>query len=417
MRISRRSVLAIGVVALLGALALLGKWYETTRTKPGRATDHPAVSVTSGADRGPGSLREALFVAAAAEGKAGIAIQVARITLESALPPLANPHGISIAAREPGTEIDAQALKDGPVFDVAGADSSISGVRIRNCAGAAVLVRSVRFRLDSTAIEACEVGVEVAENAADLVLERNRFTQNRVAVRFAAANKHITLANNEFAQNKDAGVWAVRGEPDLRNGTIEVRDNTFNKERAGMVVGNIAILLERNQLNGAREAAIHLLGAGAVVRGNRISGGDAMGIVVENASAAVVEGNELDRVAAYGVMVRGSANALVRGNRIQRCGYGMAFVLNDARSPNTAVENTIIEPQYNGIDVIGDSPILRRNRVLQAHALALHVEDFKPQDGAKVPAHPFLDNNSFATPKTTVSSKDSRPIPDKARPQ
>jgi len=47
-------------------------------------------------------------------------------------------------------------------------------------------------------------------------------------------------------------------------------------------------------------------------------------------------------------MVRGSANALVHGNRIHNCGYGMAFVLGDPAKPSTVVENTIIEPQFNG---------------------------------------------------------------------
>ena len=45
------------------------------------------------------------------------------------------------------------------------------------------------------------------------------------------------------------------------------------------------------------------------------------------------------------------------------------------------MENTIIEPKFNGIDVVGDSPILRRNQVLRPRALALHVEDFQPPSG------------------------------------
>jgi hypothetical protein len=73
----------------------------------------------------------------------------------------------------------------------------------------------------------------------------------------------------------------------------------------------------------------------------------------------------------------------------------MAFVLNDARSPSTAVENTVIEPKFNGIDVIGDSPILRRNHVLRPHALALKVQDFQQPGGGTVVAKPFLDNNAF----------------------
>ena len=48
---------------------------------------------------------------------------------------------------------------------------------------------------------------------------------------------------------------------------------------------------------------------------------------------------------------------------------------------SSAIDNTIIEPKFNGIDVIGDSPNLRRNQVLHAHAFALNVEDFRPPGG------------------------------------
>lgn len=409
MRISRRYVVAIGVLLLLGVFALLARWYETTRPQPGEiAASTTEVRVTNGSDRGPGSLREALFIAAAAGDKPTILIRVSKITLESALPPLVNPHGLSIAAQESGAEIDARALQGGPVLDVAGEDISITGLTIRNCPGAALLVRAARFRLTTATIESCDVGVDVAENARDLALERNRFTKNRIGVRFAASTPNAVLVRNEFSAHADAGVWAVRSEPDLRKAAISVHDNRFSDDRLGVIAGNVSILVERNNLSAAREAAVHLIGAGAVVSGNRVSGGAAMGIVAENARGAVIEKNELDRIAAYGVMVRGSANTLVRANRIHSCGYGLAFVLGDESSPSTAVDNSIIEPKYNGIDVIGDSPILRRNRVLQATAAALHVEDFQRPDGQKVRANPFREGNSFDVDSTAVAVDDAK---------
>ena len=125
------------------------------------------------------------------------------------------------------------------------------------------------------------------------------------------------------------------------------------------------------------------------------TGADNQPCVVENVRSAIIDNNEIDGLAAYGVMVRGSANTLVRANRVHNTGYGLAFVLGDAKSPSTAVENIIIEPKFNGIDVIGDSPILRRNQVLRPHALPLHVDGFSPPGGQKVQAQPFLDNNTF----------------------
>src|SRR5579872_7022210 len=146
MPISRRSSLAVGVFVLLAAVLFAAKWYEDKRSAPVAAANAVAVNVTSGADRGPGSLREALFVVATATTDARITIKVQKISLESALPPLVNAHGVSIVA-PPGTEIDAKELHAGPVFDVAAARTSIEGLLIRNCPGAAILLRSTQFHL------------------------------------------------------------------------------------------------------------------------------------------------------------------------------------------------------------------------------------------------------------------------------
>jgi parallel beta-helix repeat protein len=398
MRVSRRSALAIGVFVLLAAAAAVGGWYESRRTVPGARPDSSVVAnVTNGGDRGPGTLREALFIVAAAEHPAIISIQVQRIALETALPPIVTAHGLAIIAKTPGAEIDAKALQNAAVLDIAGANTSIEGLLIRNCMAAGILLRAAQFRLQSSTIDSCDVGIEVAENANDVLLERNRFSNNRIGVRFASSARNTSLVKNEFTANKDAGLWAVRSAPDSGGAAISVRDNKFTESAIGMVLGNVSVIAERNELINAREAAIHVVGAGAVLRANRISGGASMGIVAENAKAAIIDNNEIDGLAAYGIMVRGSSNTLVRGNRVHNCGYGMAFVLGNPQSPTTAVENTVIEPKFNGIDVVGDSPILRRNRVLRPRALALHVEDFQPPGGQKITAKPFLDNNAFGS--------------------
>jgi parallel beta-helix repeat protein len=410
MRISRRSGLAIAVFVLLAAVVVAGRWYESRKARPGQPEGSLAVNVTSGGDRGPGTLREALFVVASADRKATISIQVRKVSIETALPPIVNAHGLTIVSQPVGAEIDGQALTTGAVLDIAGANTSIEGLLIRHCNGAGILLRAAQFHLQSTTLDGCDVGVDVAENARDVLIERNRFANNRVGVRFAASSRNTSLVKNEFTSNRDAGLWAVRSAPDSSGSAITVHDNRFTDERTGMVIGNVSLVVERNDVVNAREAAIHVVGAGAVVRANRISGGAAMGIVAENARAAIIDNNELDGLAAYGIMVRGSSNTLVRSNRLHNCGYGMAFVLGDAKNPSTAVDNTVIEPKFNGIDVVGDSPILRQNRVLRPRALALHVEDFQPPNGQKILAKPFLDNNAFGAADTaSVSPAQRRP--------
>lgn len=406
MPVSRRSIISIAVFAIVGVFVALGVWYESRESAPGQASDTAAVEVTNGDDRGAGSLREALFIAAAAEGPVTISIQVPKITIASTLPPLANAGGIRLVTPEQGTEIDASALPNGAVLDVSGANVSIEKLHIRNCKAAGILLRAERFRLVSSTIESCDVGVDVAENAARVLIEGNRFVNNRVGVRFGASNNNTIVSKNEFSGHRDAGVWAVRSEPDQRSGAISISENHFAKERIGILTANVSLLIERNELLQSEEAAIQLMGAGAVVRGNRVSGGAAMGIVAENARGVAIEENEFDGLAAYGIMLKGSADTIVRGNRIHNSGYGLAFVLGNARSPSTAIDNTIIEPKSTGIDVIGDSPILRNNQVIRPRALALKVVDFQPEGGQKVRSQPFLEGNNFDARGLTVAARE-----------
>ena len=412
MKISLRLAAAVGVFVLLGVVAALGHWRETQPLAPLRPVAKAVlVHVTNAGDRGPGTLREALFVVATATSQSSISVEVPKITLETALPAFVNGHGVRLMGQASGVQIDAQALSAGPVFDISGPNTSIDGITISNCHNAAILVRSVRFRLSASTIASCDVGVEVADNASETLLEGNHFLKDRLGVRFGAAGRNSAVANNEFREDKDAGLWAVRAAPAAHEDAIAIHDNKFIADGIGVVAGNIAVLVQHNEFTGARDADVHLVGAGAVIRENRINGGASMGIVAENASGADIDRNELDGLAAYGVMVRGSSNTMVRGNRLHNCGYGLAFVLGDAREVSTVVGNTIIEPKFNGIDVIGDSPILRHNEVLRAHAHAFHVEDFQPPKGPKVHSQPYLDDNNFGDSPVTASSGTVAPQP------
>jgi Right handed beta helix region len=409
MRTSVRTAVAVGVLVLLGGLAALGWWYQTRQQHPaGQAVGTLTVEVTSDADRGPGTLREALFIVAAANGNADVRLKVKSVAPETPLPPLVNPHGVRIIAQQGGTQIDGHALSGGPVLDIAGANTSIEGLQLRNCPGSAILLRATQFRLRASSIESCDVGVDVAENASDVLFERNRFSGDRVGVRFAASTRNAVLVGNTFSNSRDAGVWAVRAEPDARGAALTMRENHFDGDRSGIVAANIAVLIERNEFANAAEAGVHLLGAGAVVRGNHVSGGAGMGIIADTARESVIDNNELDHLGAYGIMVRSSASVLVRANRVHNCGYGLAFVLGDPHRPSTAADNTIIAPQFNGIDVIGDSPILRNNQVLQPRAYALHVTDYEQPDGKRVLAHPTLENNNFRAGTPAVADGELR---------
>src|SRR5579864_9383171 len=209
MAVKRRSIVAISVFVVLAAVVAAGHWYETRKTQTTRSTEKSVtVHVTNAGDRGPGTLREALFIVAAATGPTTISVEVPTIRLETALPALVNGKGVRMIAQASGTQIDAQVLNSGPVFDVSGDNTTIEGIAISKCPAAGVLVRAVHFRLSGATIESCDVGVEVAENASDTLLEHNRFSKNRVGIRFGASGHNTVVANNEFQEDKDAGLWA-----------------------------------------------------------------------------------------------------------------------------------------------------------------------------------------------------------------
>ena len=408
-----RSMLAVALLLGLGAMVAAGRWYDLQRAKrPAPSTQKSVMAhVTNAGDRGPGTLREAIFLIAGATGPTTISIEVPTIKLETALPAFVNSHEVKLVGQAAGAQIDAQALNQGPVLDIAGPNISIEGITIQNCPAIAILVRAVHFRLSSSVVQSCDVAVEVADNASDTLLEHDKFVKDRVGVRFGASGRNSVVASNEFIEDKDAGLWAVRSAPDSRDEVIGIRDNKFVENGNAIVAGNIPVMVERNDFINSHEAAIHVVGAGASLRGNRIDGGASMGIVGENARGAVIEDNELEGLTAYGIMLRGSSNILIRANRLHNCGYGLAFVLGDPHNVSTAVDNTIIEPKFNGIDVIGDSPNLRRNQVLRAHAYALHVEDFQPPSGQKVTSQPFLDNNNFGLSPANGATAAARPSP------
>jgi len=107
MSANQRIAVAVGTFLLLGVVAVLGWSYHSGKAGPAApAANVVVVNVTSPDDLGPGTLREALFIVAAAKGKANVLIKTKSVTLKTALPPLMNLHGVRIVAEPAGVEID-----------------------------------------------------------------------------------------------------------------------------------------------------------------------------------------------------------------------------------------------------------------------------------------------------------------------
>ena len=101
MRSSRRIGVAIGVLAALAIAAGAVWWYQLTRAAPGPGEQEVTAIVSNGEDRGPGSLREALFVVASAKEPATISIRTPQIKIETALPPIVAWTVVAVPATAP----------------------------------------------------------------------------------------------------------------------------------------------------------------------------------------------------------------------------------------------------------------------------------------------------------------------------
>ncbi len=394
--VSRNGV-AAAVVAGLGVLALAQYWLADRR--PAAAEDRVAdeIVVTSAEDRGEGSLREAIFAADTVRGRVRIVVRAPVIRLKSPLPPLVNPDGISLEAGSQGVQLDLALVTSAPAIEVLGANSQIVGIAMVNAPGAAIRVAAPDFRLAAARITGCADGVRVNAGAARVSIVNTHFEDNGVAIRLEAVEPGMAVRENRFSGNRDAAIWAVlAGATPEPTAGVAITGNQFDSDRLSIVAGNAPVRIERNEFTRIRESAIVMLGSGIVVRGNQVRDGVGSGIVAHGAPRSLIEGNELSGNRSLAMLVRGSGGSTVRANRIYGNGYGMAFVLGDGADPVMVSDNAVLSQRYDGIIVIGDSPVIRGNRTLHNGQAGVRVLDLSSRNAATILATPYLEANTMA---------------------
>ncbi|HEX9736681.1 MAG TPA: right-handed parallel beta-helix repeat-containing protein [Thermoanaerobaculia bacterium] len=377
-------------LAAFALVAALPWWLGDRRPAPPELRAPYEFVVTSAADAGPGSLREALLDADRAPGRARVVLAVPRVTLEDPLPALVNPEGVVLDGGDAGCEIDARRAGDALV--VAAPDSVVRGVTIRGAAGAAVSVLADRARLAEVAIEGCGEGVRTAPGVRGLTIEDSRFSGNGVGVRLAAAGPGTAIRRNRFERHDDAAVWAVaaRSAAAEAAGGLEVRGNRFVEDRVSLVLADVPATVEDNELVGAFEVAVYLIGRGAIVRGNRIRGAVKVGVYGARPIDALVAGNELDRNP-VAILISGAEGTVVRGNRLHANVDGIAAVFDGAGGDNLLAGNLLVGQRHDALLVIGASPLVRGNRALFNQGAGLRL-----LDAEAAPAAPRLENNVLA---------------------
>lgn len=383
--------------ALVAAvLALSIPWLARWRLpSPDRYAGH-VFRVTSGADSGPGSLREAIFAADRADGRARIAIGVSRIVVETSLPPLLNPAGVIVDGQSAAAVVDARALAGGPVLDLAAPNCVVTGLRIEGARGEAIMVRQSGAHLNGVTI--ADSGVAVFQAGADgVVIEGSTFDRNTVGIQIGGASSPATLRNNRFQDHRRAAIWAVRSDTGpLENlGALEVLRNTFSGDRQSIVVLNIPVRIQRNTFADAHDAAVYASGSRIVVSANRIRSGRGFGVYLERVDRSVVSDNELDHNCSGGLMIRSAHHTQITFNRVYSNGYGIILVHGSEVGTNTVADNLIAQHVEDGMYVIGSSPIVRRNRFFQNRKDGMHLSSLVAGRDV-IASEPLLDGNILA---------------------
>ncbi len=384
---------ALAWSAVLAVLVLVQHWVAARRPPPPELRATREFLVTSAADDGTGSLREAIFAAAGAAGRARIRLPAGRILVQSPLPPVVNADGVLIEGVAGSTEIDGSGLASGPVLDIDAPGSLVSGVRITNAREQGIVARKDGLRVARSGFVNCDQGLYVADGVSGLAVDGSTFSQNRVGVWLAGVRGDNDVRNSRFLRHGDAAIWVVRRQVEAPAGRVLVSRSQFEQDRISLVLANTPVEVENNDFVGARDAAIVLLGQGAVVRRNRIRQGTGVGLIADDTDGVVIDGNEVDHNQAIGILVRSSGDALVRSNRLHANGYGLAFVFGRGRTPNVGAENTILRHTYDGVITIGDSPVLRDNAVLNGSLAGLRILDFYSATGARIASDPLLQRN------------------------
>jgi hypothetical protein len=386
----------LGLAAFVAAplaIALMADRTESLRRDPPELRADASIVVMSGRDGGAGTLREAIIAAARSRGRVRIIIAPRRITLTSPLPPLVNPDGVVLDALESRCEIDAGAIGNIPALQVASPGSGVSGLRFRNARDAAILVRAPNVVLRDVAVRDSADGIVLA-GARGAVVERAILERNTNGVRLDDTSPAAVIRGCTFRGHDGAGIWAVTGAR-RSGGAIRIENNTFRDDRAAVVIANLGASLTGNNIRGAVENGIYAMQSRAVMRSNRILGGKGSGILADRIDGLVLERNEIDHNAAVGILIRSCRGAAVQNNIVYANAYGIAGVFGDRGAPNVIAGNVVTSNRLDGVFLIGSSPLLRANRLLQNGEAAARVLDFVPWSGPRVASDPRFDGNVF----------------------
>lgn len=395
MRNTLTTWLPLVVLGMLGVLAALGRHIELTGDSAAEGAVPPFITVTSKADRGPGSLRSALFLAMRADGPVTIGLSVPVIELDVPLPPVAVPDRLRIEGQlaertqivnlQPGNE-------NQQLLQLVSDNIELAHLAVDANGAVGIAVRGADVVLEGIESNRAAYGV-LARDVTRLTVFNSRFSGNGDGVRVEGRSGSVILRRNEFLDNGNSNAWVVfSGVRSQAPHTVVIHDNQFSGARNSIVVANAVADLRGNRVHGFANAGFMIIDANATVAENRIIDSQGIGLHLSGLHDSFVTNNEIGRNSQVGVLIVDANGLQVDSNKIYANGYGIAAV---GRKPINASlrNNMLVDQSIDGLIAIGNTPLIDSNRALRNRRAGIRIMDLDMPDSPLITSDPRLTNN------------------------
>ena len=407
----KRVGIALGL-ALAGILIFISNRHAPHASPLRMPAADRTLVVSSEADAGPGSLRDAILAADRDPLRSRIVLNVKRIAIESALPTLINPQGIVIDGAEDGSVIDASRQAQGSALQIKSPRSVLRRVKILHAHDRALTVMATGVELESLEVSDCHTGITLVSGADGVTIRRSLFERDGTAITGDAPLRNLVISGSTFRENTKAGIWFVgsaRPAADdtlsRSNSDVNVSDNSFEKNEVGIVLGNRPAVIQKSRFRNDKASSILVLSGSATIVDNDVREAVGSAISVTGGTAVRISHNMLADNPDVGIMIRDSG-AVIENNTLERNGYGIVAITGKG-SPDIVIrDNTLSKTAVDAITVIGGSPVLARNQALGSRSAGVRILDLV-QSGSQIKTTPQLEanilkGNAIDSPQTGV---------------
>ena len=386
-------VRAVPVIAL-ALVAANGKFVSDRADFADGLAGSGVLDVHSNADRGPGSLREALFLVMTADRRMRIRLHVAELLLENPLPKIKVAKGVEISGvgSEPThLRLAAEWVGDRSILNLTGDDITLVNLSIDADGRNGIRLDGAHSTIERVHVENAKIGLEQA-NIDRAQIRQSRFENNRIAVRIGGEGGVATLTNNTFLNNAESAIWIVFSRTRVDSEPVRLVENRIRGGRQAIVLGNTNSWVTNNDLAGHKMSGITVLSAAATIRDNVLSDSDGVGIRLQSPHDSLIDGNDIGNHKLVGLLFVDPERLVVSNNRFYSNTYGMAAVGRRTMQARI-INNDFLAQRVDGVVSIGLSPVIANNRLVSNGRAAIRLLNLLIYDEPPVTAVPHLASN------------------------